>query len=126
MPSRFAAALADMEDALDGEFGELVRITPMRSSDFGRAADGDRAVREVIAKVHVPDLSSANIPGLDARVAYEEVEIEIQRHLLPAYVIGKNDEFILLERPGAPRLKVNRVERLDEVCAVYICGPVAS
>jgi len=126
MPSRFAAALADMEHALDGEFGESVRITPIKFSDFGRVPDGARAARDVIAKVSVPDLSSANIPGLDARVAYEEIEIEIRRQLLPGYEIVKNDEFVLSERPGMPHVKVNRTERLDEECVLFVCGPVAS
>lgn len=68
--------------------------------------------------------SSTAIAGIEARIAYEELEIEIRWAVLPGK-IRKNDEVILLDRPHVPRCKVNRVDRLDEARIVLTVGPVA-
>ena len=124
MTSPFAAALAQAETVLDAHLGECVSVIPMVSADFGRAPDNDRPAFDVTALVTVQDPSSANAAGLEVRVAYDEVEVEIRRVLVPIR-IAKNDELLLLDRPGSPRLKVNRIERLDEERLVLVCGPVA-
>lgn len=122
MPSAFAAALAEAERALDVHLGESVSVVPMVSADFGRAPDNSRPAFDAVALVTVHDPSSANAGGIEVRVAYDEVEVEIRRSLLPAYRLAKNDEIILRDRPGSPRLKVNRIEQLDEERVVLVCG----
>ena len=124
MVSPFAAALSEAELALDEHLGESVSVLPMRVSDFGRAPDPERPAFDVPALVTLQDPSSANAAGLEVRVAYDEVEVEIRRALVPIR-LAKNDEIALGERPDAPRLKVNRIERLDEERLVLVCGPVA-
>jgi|GEM_PF-4856143 len=125
MPSPFAAALVEAEAVLDQHLGESVTVIPMVASDFGRTVDGIRPAFDAVALVTVQDPSSANAEGMEVRVAYDEVTVEIRRALLPAYRLAKNDEILLLERPGSPRVKVNRIERLDEERIVLVCGPVA-
>lgn len=114
MPSPFARALAKMDATLDAQMGEQITIVPMRNSDFARIVDNDRPTIDVVALVNFVDPSSADIARLDARVAYEEVEAEVRRALLPdGFVPRKSDEVVLLDRPGGPRYKIGRADTID-------------
>lgn len=114
MTSPFAAALAAADVVLDEQMGEAVQITPMRGGDFGRQTDAGRAVIDVVALVGHVDPSSADIATLESRVGYEEVEVEIRRAALPADVVfRKGDDVLLLDRPGAPRYKISRIDGND-------------
>ena len=114
MPSPFAEALSAMEKRLDTHMGERIGFSPMKNEDFDTAADPERVPFEVVGLADFVDPSSADIATLDARVPFEELEIEVRREVLPAgTVIRKNDQVELLERPGSPRYKVGRVDTSD-------------
>lgn len=114
MPNPFRRALAKADTALDTKMGDAVRFTPMLQSDFGTMADPDRDELELVALVNYVDPSTADISKLDARVAYEETEIEIRRETLPAGVeFRKGDQVTLLDHPDLPRFKINRKDTND-------------
>ena len=118
MPSPFATALAQMDVDLDAHLGEEVSLIPMIAGDYDQSADPARQEVNVIALVNFVDPSSADISTLDARVRYEEVEIEVDRSLLPTdpgWILKKQDEVVLLERPSSPRYKIGRVDTIDPV-----------
>lgn len=114
MPSPFRRALAKADVVLDKKLGDQVRIVPMRKGDFASTVDDTRPVIEAVALVGYVDPHAADIAQLDARVPYEETEIEIRRALLPdGWKIRKGDEVYLLDEPGQPRHKVGRVNLND-------------
>lgn len=114
MPSPFATALAEVEGALDQHLGEDISITPMRNGDHAVSADPDRQAVNVVALVDFVDPHTVDIARLNARVAYEEVEAEIRRSLLPENIELRKDDYVTLnERPGAPRYKISRVDTND-------------
>jgi hypothetical protein len=113
-PSPFAAALAAMDADLDTHMGETISIVPVRVSDYGTAPDPERSTFDVVALVNYVDPSAADSGKMESRVAYEETEVGIRRALLPTgSKVRKNDEVLLLDRPGTPRLKVSRIDDVD-------------
>ena len=127
MVSPFATALKDMDARLDEHMGELIAITPMLAAEFGVSADPDRAAFEVVALVDDVDPSTTPIPGLEVRVGYEEMVIEIRWALVPAgFRFRKGDEIELLERPDLGKLEITApAERLDPERVVLKLGPKA-
>lgn len=113
MPGGWADALARLDEDLDAHLGETVQVTPMRPGDFAVTPDPDRPAFDVMAQVFEHDGSTADISKLGARVPYEEVEVAIRRALLAGRTIRKNDEVLLVDRPGALRFRVMRVETID-------------
>ena len=126
MRSPYQRALAAADARFDQHMGEMVQITPMRQSDFGRSPDPQRPAFDCVALVEAGAPSTANIPTLDTRVVYEQWDVEVRRAVLGDRRVRKGDEIILLDRPGSPRVMVNHVERLDEVRVKFVCGPISS
>ena len=115
MTSPFSAALAVMEQVLDNHVGETIQLVPCRHTDYAESLpDPNRATRDVMALVHEHDTSTVDISSLTARVPYEEIEVVIRRALLGTLQLRKNDEVVLVDRPGSPRFRVMRIDRLDE------------
>jgi hypothetical protein len=113
MTSPFWSTLNRIEHKFDALMGEVVRITPQASGDFGAAADPDRPPFEVVALVHEVDPSSADAGQMLARLPYEEWELEIHRPALAGRAIRKGDDVQLIRRPGAPRFSVSRPDDVD-------------
>jgi hypothetical protein len=113
MPSPFWSTLARLEHKFDAAMGEAARVTPQASGDFGAAADPDRPPFEVVALVHEFDPSAADAGQMLARLPYEEFELEIHRPSLAGRQIRKGDDVQLVERPGAPRFNVSRIDDVD-------------
>lgn len=114
MPSPFAAALAAAEPIFDAQIGETIRVVPMAAGgDFGRRADSSRPAFEVIGLSSFVDPSTADIGGMNARVRYEETEVEIRWALLAGRSIRVNDEIVLKDRPMKPRFRVGRRDDAD-------------
>lgn len=123
----FRRALAKSDRVLDVKMGEAVSIVPMRSGDFGDRVDPDRVTHDTVALVNWVDPSSADISRLESRVAYEETEIAIRRSLLPdGFKPRKGDYVILLDQPGSPRHKVNRVDANDPERLLITLAPIAA
>ena len=114
MPSPFAAALTAADEHIDGQMAENISIVPMKNGDFSTHVDTERDEINPVALVDYVEQSSGDIAVLEARVPFEEVEAEVRRALLPdGAEIRKNDEVLLLDRPGSPRYKVGRVDKDD-------------
>jgi len=113
MASPFAAALAQMDERLDEHMGEAIAVTPMRAGDFGTTADPDRPAFTVKALVDYVDPSAADVGKLQARLVYSETVVEIRRAVLAGRRLRKNDEIVLVEQSGTPRLKISRVDDVD-------------
>lgn len=102
-----------MEPVLDAQMGERIVITPMAKGDFRRGVDNTRAAIDIIGLVGFVDPSSADIARLESRVAYEELEVEIRREVLPVGAeIRKEDAVTLPEREWRD-YKVGRVDKSD-------------
>lgn len=113
MPSPFSRALAKMEPALDAQMGERIVITPMGKGDFARGVDNTRPAIDVIGLVGFVDPSSADIARLESRVAYEELEAEIRREVLPAGAEIRKDDAVTLSEREWRDYKVGRVDKSD-------------
>lgn len=113
MASPFSAAIAKMDEKIDQTMGEQIIITPTIAGDYAAAVDATRPVIDVIGLVDFVDPSSADLAKLDARVAYEELEAEILRAVLPdGWSIRKGDVVRLPDRPSQD-YKVGRVDTSD-------------
>lgn len=114
MPSPFAAALAAAEPIFDAQIGEAIRVVPMAAGgDFGRRADSARPAFDVVGLSNYVDPSTSDIGSMNARVRYEETEVEIRWPLLAGRTIRVGDEVVLDERPMKPRFKVGRRDDAD-------------
>lgn len=129
MPSPFEAALAKADEAIDAVMAETVTIVPMLrggASDYGVAVDNERPTIDVRALVNYVDPSMANIDKLEAAVTYNEIEVEILRANLEAGTkFRKGDVVQLIDRPGSPRTKINRVSNIDPTRIVLTLAPIS-
>jgi len=123
MTGAWQTALDRLDSALDRQLGEAVSIVPMRLTDFGKNPDPERPAFDVTALVDWLDPASAQIPHTETRVVHEEVHVEVRRIELAGRRVAKNDEILLLDRPGSPRVAVNFVQTLDPGRVVFVCGP---
>lgn len=126
MTSPFAAAAAAMDEDLDGHMGETIQIVPVLMSDYGSAPDPARATFDVVALLSEQDPLVADAGRMMVRVPYEEWTAEFRRALLPVgMVVRKNDEVLAIDRPGAPRFKIVRLEDVDRERIALILAHIA-
>lgn len=123
MPAAWQTAIDKLDRALDRQLGETVSIIPMRLADFGKNPDPARPAFDVTALVDFLEPASAQVQHTETRVVHEEVHVEVQRSELAGRRVAKNDEILLLDRPGSPRVVVNFVKTLDPGRGLFICGP---
>ncbi len=124
----WAEIAADMEAATQAQFGERVIVEPMTAGgDFIAASpDPARPVFDGAALLDIPRPYSADVSGVDARVAYHDARVEIDRADLPeGWDFRKGDEVTAPDRPGSPRYQVMRVDATDLTHLALMLSPIA-
>lgn len=125
--SRWAEIEAQLEADTQAQFAEHVRVEPMAGARYSDAAlDPGRPVIECAAILEIPTPYSAEIAGLEARVAYDEAKLELPRSGLPeGWDVQPDDLVTALERPEEPRWTVQRVDATHRQHVILILAPIA-
>lgn len=111
--------LARVRQVLDRELGEPVRVTPMRTGNYGRAADPARQPFDVVAKIKVGDGKASRLDGskaqsFEATLPLNEAEALVDPALWPdtlTVVQGDVVELLSPERRTQSQYEVARIDR---------------
>ena len=111
--NRFTAIMARAEAVLDDHLAEPATIHPQAAGELDNGADPSRAIFNCAGLVADFETSSAQIGGMDARVAYSEFEFSVSWDQIPnGFQFRKGDVVKLTER-RQPWFKINRVDGTD-------------
>lgn len=110
--------LARVRSATDRELGEPVRVTPMRTGNYGVIADPDRAALDVVGKVEVGDGKATRLDGttaqsFNARLPVNEAEVHVDPATYSAALTVKIGDRITLLSPARVMQTDYEVARVD-------------
>lgn len=110
--------LARVRQATDREHGEPVRITPMRTGNYGVGPDTDRTVFDVVAKVDVGEGKEVGLDGgtaqtFKARLPLNEAECLVDPAIYPAALTAKTGDRVTLLSPARLTRTTYEIARID-------------